>query len=101
MKIRVKKFINNKVIKGKSLSIPYSAQGMEVRPIETRLEMSLNFPQKDLFASHINTQLATYCSCRLGPGATFVDAFSISWADFHFYSSLHSVAYSKLLQKVQ
>ncbi len=42
-------------------------------------------PEIDLFASRLNTQFALYCSYRPDPEATFVDAFSTSWADLKFY----------------
>ena len=48
--------------------------------------VALNFqPEIDLFASRLNKQFARYCSYRPDPGAMFVDAFSISWAELKIY----------------
>ena len=58
-------------------------------------------PEIDLFASRINNQFATYCSYRPDPGATFVDAFSISWADFRFYCFPPFSCILRVLQKVK
>ena len=55
-------------------------------------------PEIDLFASRLNKQFALYCSYRPDPEATFVDAFSISWADLKFYCF---PPFSCLLQAVQ
>ena len=42
-------------------------------------------PVNDLFASHLNRQLNSYCSYRPDPDATCIDAFSISWSNENFY----------------
>ena len=58
-------------------------------------------PEIDLFTSRINDQFATYCSCRPDPGGIFVDAFSISWADFRFYCSPPFSCILRELQKAK
>ena len=46
----------------------------------------LNYePEIDLFATRLNAQFAKYCSLRLDPYASSIDAFSISWFDLKFY----------------
>ena len=46
----------------------------------------LNFkPDIDPFASRLNHQFDVYCSFKPDPGATYVDAFSISWSNLNFY----------------
>lgn len=39
-------------------------------------------PVIDLFASRLNKQVPSYCSWKPDPGATHLDAFSLSWASF-------------------
>ena len=58
-------------------------------------------PEIDLFASRLNNQFTTYCSYRPDPGATFVDAFSISWTDFRFYCFPPFSCILRVLQKVK
>ena len=41
--------------------------------------------EMDLFASRINKQFNQYVSYRPDPFASYVDAFTISWADINFY----------------
>ena len=48
-------------------------------------------PTMDFFASRLNTQVACYASWRPDPGATYVDAFSISWENQFFYAFPHLV----------
>ena len=43
-------------------------------------------PDIDLFASRINNQLSPYISWQPDPGASFIDAFSVSWETYHFYA---------------
>ena len=62
--------------------------------INDRLEWKLNSdvflslcsvfgtPSIDLFASRINTQLKTFCSWKPDPLATYIDVFSLHWAQF-------------------
>ena len=70
-----------------------------------RLHKALNelefAPEIDLFASRINNQFVTYCSYRPDPGVTIVDAFSISWADFHFYCFPPFSCILRVLQKIK
>ena len=40
----------------------------------------------DLFASHLNKKLDVYCAWKPDPFASFIDAFSGNWAQFHFYA---------------
>jgi len=58
-------------------------------------------PEIDLFASRINNQFAIYCSYRPDPGATFLDTFSISWANFRFYCCPPFSCILRVLQKVK
>ena len=47
---------------------------------------ALNFkPQIDLFASRLNRQFPIYCSFKPDPDASYIDAFTLSWSDKHFY----------------
>ena len=47
---------------------------------------ALNFkPQIDVFASRLNRQFPIYCSFKLDPDASYIDAFTLSWSDKHFY----------------
>ena len=50
--------------------------------ILTKALKTLNFsPEIDLFASWLNKQLPIFCSFRPDPGASFINAFIISWSD--------------------
>lgn len=40
-------------------------------------------PTIDLFATRLNTKLPDYCAWKCEPHAQFVDAFSLSWKNFH------------------
>lgn len=42
-------------------------------------------PEIDLFASHLNTQLKTFCSWTADPESSFVDCFSLDWNKFYSY----------------
>ena len=47
---------------------------------------ALNFkPQIDLFASRLNRQFPIYCSFKPDPDASYMNAFTLSWSDKHFY----------------
>ena len=47
---------------------------------------ALNFkPQIDLFTSQLNRQFPIYCSFKPDPDASFIDVFTLSWSDKHFY----------------
>ena len=47
---------------------------------------ALNFkPQIYLFASWLNRQFPKYCSFKPDPDASYIDAFTFSWSDKHFY----------------
>ena len=62
--------------------------------------VTLNFkPEIDLFASRLNRQFSTYCSFRPDPEASFVDAFTISWSDVHFYCFPPFSCVLRVLQK--
>ena len=53
------------------------------------LHQSLNLlsfkPDIDLFATQINRQFSDYVAYRPGPGAKFIDAFTIDWSGLKFY----------------
>ena len=47
---------------------------------------ALNFkPKIDLFASRLNRHFPIYCSFKPDPDASYIDAFTLSWSDKHFY----------------
>ena len=53
-----------------------------LRPhIFKRLCQIFGTPDIDLFASRINAQVKTYVSWKPDPGATYVNAFTVSWAN--------------------
>jgi len=57
-------------------------------------------PTIDLFASRLNAQVACYASWRPDPGATYVDAFSISWENQFFYAFPPFSLIARCLQKI-
>lgn len=69
----------------------------ESRHVDERLEWAVNSsifdklcarfgrPEIDLFASRLNAKLPRFVSWRPEPGATNVNAFSISWSDLYAY----------------
>ena len=57
-------------------------------------------PTIDLFASRLNAQVACYASWRPDPGATYVDAFSISWENQFFYAFPLFSLIARCLQKI-
>ncbi|XP_045104423.1 uncharacterized protein LOC123499956 [Portunus trituberculatus] len=58
-------------------------------------------PDIDLFASRLNAQVATYVSWKPDPAATFVDAFSINWADRTSYAFPPFSLIARVLRKLQ
>ncbi len=83
------------------------------REFNPKLEWTLNLsvfnkivqcfsrPTVDLFASRIDYQLPSYVSWKLDPHASFVDAFSINWAQFtHGYAFPPFCLTSRCLQKI-
>ena len=65
------------------------------------LELIKCHPNIDLFASRLNDHFELYCSYRPDPGAGFVDAFSISWSECHFYCFPPFSCILKVLQKIR
>lgn len=62
---------------------------------------SLHFePEIDLFASRLNKQFEVYCSYKPDPGASFINAFTISWSNRKFYSFPPFSCISKVIQKI-
>ena len=58
-------------------------------------------PTVDLFASRVNYRLPAYVSWKPDPNAFFVDAFSISWAQFtHGYVFPPFCLLSRCIQKI-
>ena len=58
------------------------------------------YPESDLFASGLNTQLLRFFSYRPGPFAEVTNAFSLSRQDKTFYCFPPFAWISKILQKV-
>ena len=58
-------------------------------------------PAIDLFASRLNKQVDCYVSWRPDPGASYVDAFSISWGNKFFYAFPPFSLIARCLQKIQ
>lgn len=52
-------------------------------------EITAEYPELniDLFATRLNHKFETYCSRKLDPESSFVDAFSKTCHSFHFYAS--------------
>ena len=59
------------------------------------------FPDTDLFASRLNSQLEKYMSYRLDPTGVAVDAFILSWRDITFFAFPPFSVVVRVLQKVQ
>ena len=59
------------------------------------------FPDIDLFASRLNTQLTSYASHKPDPFATYVDAFTLNWNEFNPYIFPPFSLMSRVLQKIQ
>ena len=57
-------------------------------------------PTIDLFASRLNVQVACYASWRPDPGATYVDAFSVSWENQFFNAFPPFSLIARCLQKI-
>ena len=58
-------------------------------------------PELDFFAISLNAQSANYCSLRLDPYASSIDAFSISWFDLKVYCFPPFSRILQVLQKIQ
>ena len=58
------------------------------------------YPDIDLFASRLNTQLSKYISYHPDPHAFATDAFSLSWSDKRFYCFPPFSCISQCLQKI-
>ena len=85
----------------------------ESRKAETRTEWKLNskifltgiqklgfYPNIDLFASRINTQLPRFVAFRPDPEAEAIDAFSLAWTDHKFYAFPPFICVDRVLQKI-
>lgn len=67
----------------------------------TRALRTLNFqPEIDLFASRLNKQLPVFCSFRPDPEASFINAFTISWANKKLYCFPPFSCILQVLQKI-
>ncbi|XP_045112508.1 uncharacterized protein LOC123505355 [Portunus trituberculatus] len=67
-----------------------------------RISLVFGAPSIDLFASRLNKQVATFCSWKLDPEATFFDAFTFNWAQFdlsYLFPSFSLIA--RCLQKIR
>ena len=64
------------------------------------LEYFQYYPESDLFASRLNTQLLRFFSYRPGPFAEVTNAFSLSRQDKTFYCFPPFAWIGKILQKV-
>ena len=58
-------------------------------------------PQNDLFASRLNYQLRPFVGYQPNPEAIAINAFSISWKPYMFYTFLPLSIIPKVLQKIQ
>ena len=58
-------------------------------------------PEIDLFASRLNKQHPCYVSWKPVPGASFTDAFTISWSDYYFYAFPPFSIILRCLQKIE
>ena len=58
-------------------------------------------PDLDCFASRLNSQLAAYVSYRPDPFCTYVDAFTLTWKDFHPYLFPPFSLLPRVLQKAK
>lgn len=58
-------------------------------------------PSIDLFASRMNHKVAQYASWKPDPGATFIDAFSITWSAQFFYAFPPFSLIACCLQKIE
>ena len=58
-------------------------------------------PEIDLFASRLNKQHPCYVSWKPDPGASFTDAFTISWSDYYFYAFPPFSIILRCLQKIE
>ena len=58
-------------------------------------------PSIDLFASRLNHQVSCYVSWKPGPGAAFIDVFSITWDKQLFYAFPPFSLIARCLQKIQ
>ena len=83
------------------------------RECETRTEWRLNrdvfldinnklefYPEVDLFASRVNTQLNRFVSYRPDPESQDVNAFSLYWGDIKFYAFPPFSCIPKVIQKI-
>lgn len=57
-------------------------------------------PHIDLFASRLNKQLECFVSWKNEPGASFVDAFTISWINLSFYAFPPFSIIDRVCQKI-
>ena len=54
----------------------------------------------DLFATRLNHKLPTYCSWKPDPGCSYVEAFSINWGTYNFYTFPPFSLIPRCLQKI-
>ena len=57
-------------------------------------------PDIDLFASRNNAKVEVFCAWKPDPEAQFIDAFTVSWSEYHVYAFPPFCLMGKLLQKI-
>ena len=55
----------------------------------------------DLFASRLNFKVSTYASWKPDPGATYINAFYMSWKEYYFYAFPPFSVIAACLQKIE
>lgn len=73
-----------------------------IRPdVFKRITETWGKPSIDLFASRMNHQVAQYASWKPDPGASYIDAFSITWSETFFYAFPPFSLIARCLQKME
>ena len=62
---------------------------------------SFGVPEIDLFATNVSRKCVKFCSFKPCPGASYVDAFTISWSNMRFYCFPPFVLITRVLRKIK
>ena len=92
--------VSNVAADNLSRELNLDLEWMLPRQVFTKISEIFGQPDKDLFASRLNTQLADYVSWKPDPQAKFVDAFTVVWANMFFYAFPPFCLLPRCVQKI-
>ena len=80
---------------------PRTEWSLDLIDFQTILDLLTWVPEIDLFASHLNNKLPSYCSRARDPHSSWVDAFTLNWNGKKCYCFCPFSIIGKTLRKLQ